>query len=256
MDIKKDSQTPFLYENKESNTMVIFVHGILEGPKQFRKFTEVVYNKGFSYSAILLDGHGGSGKKFANSSMKKWINSVEKEILKYKDKYENIILVGHSMGGLLSILLSLKYKNKVKSLILISTPLKVHVRFDMMISSIKIALGKIKDEDTLTKYAYNALSVDRSSLVTYARWIPRYKDLFELIVMVKRELKNIAIPTLIIHTKKDELVSNKSLNLFYKNLKNDYKIINLEKSGHFYYDEDELNKILKVFQRFLEGTIS
>ena len=107
MDIKKDSQTPFLYENKESNTMVIFVHGILEGPKQFRKFTEVVYNKGFSYSAILLDGHGGSGKKFANSSMKKWINSVEKEILKYKDKYENIILVGHSMGGLLSILLFL-----------------------------------------------------------------------------------------------------------------------------------------------------
>ena len=76
------------------------------------------------------------------------------------------------------------------------------------------------------------------------------------IIMVKRELKNIAIPTLIIHTKKDELVSNKSLNLFYKNLKNDYKIINLEKSGHFYYNEDELNKILKVFQRFLEGTIS
>ena len=73
MNIKKYSQAPFLYENKESNTMVIFIHGILEGPKQF--------------------------KKFANSSMKKWINSVEKEILKYKDKYENIILVGHSMGG-------------------------------------------------------------------------------------------------------------------------------------------------------------
>ena len=54
MNIKKYSQAPFLYENKESNTMVIFVHGILEGPKQFRKFTEVVYNKGFSYSAILL----------------------------------------------------------------------------------------------------------------------------------------------------------------------------------------------------------
>ena len=43
MNIKKYSQAPFLYENKESNTMVIFVHGILEGPKQFRKFTEVVY---------------------------------------------------------------------------------------------------------------------------------------------------------------------------------------------------------------------
>ncbi|WP_282192944.1 MULTISPECIES: hypothetical protein [Romboutsia] len=39
----------------------------------------------------------------------------------------------------------------------------------MMINSIKIALGIIKDEDTLTKYAYNALSVDRSSLVTMRR---------------------------------------------------------------------------------------
>ena len=41
MNIKKYSQAPFLYENKESNTMVIFVHGILEGPKQFRKFTVI-----------------------------------------------------------------------------------------------------------------------------------------------------------------------------------------------------------------------
>ena len=255
MDKKKYSQKPFLYENKESNTMVIFIHGILEGPNQFKKFANIVKEKGFSYSSILLDGHGGSGNKFANSSMEKWIDSVEKEILKYKDKYKNIILVGHSMGALLSILLSLKYKNTVKSLILISTPLKVHVRFDMMISSIKIALGRIKEEDRLTKYAYNALNVDRCSLVTYTRWIPRYKDLFKLIIIVKKELKNISIPTLIIHTKKDELVSNKSLNLFYNNLKNDYKVINLEKSGHFYYDEEELKKILKSFKIFLESTI-
>jgi len=250
---KKYSQKPFLYENKDSNTMVIFIHGILEGPNQFKKFANIVYNKGFSYSAILLDGHGGSGNKFANSSIDKWIYSVEKEILKYKDKYKNIILVGHSMGGLLSILLSLKYKNKVKALILISTPLRVHARLNIIISSIKIALGTIKDEDILTKCAYNSLSVDRGSLLTYIKWIPRYIDLFNLIIMVKKKLKNISIKTLIIHTKKDELVSNKSLDIFYSNLKNDYKIISLEKSGHFYFDEDELMKVLKSFEIFLES---
>ena len=56
MNIKKYSQAPFLYENKESNTMVIFVHGILEGLKQFRKFTEVVYNKGFHIQQFYLMG--------------------------------------------------------------------------------------------------------------------------------------------------------------------------------------------------------
>lgn len=253
---KEYNQKPFLYENEKSNTIVIFIHGILEGPNQFKKFANIVYNKGFSYSAILLDGHGGSGNKFANSSKNKWIDSVEKEILKYKDKYKNIILVGHSMGGLLSILLSLKYKNKVKAIILISTPLMVHVRLNIIISSIKIGLGIIKDEDILTKYLYNSLSVDRSSLLTYIKWIPRYIDLFELIIIIKKKLKNIDIKTLIIHTKKDELVSNKSLNVFYNNLKNDYKIISLEKSGHFYFDEDELIKVLKIFEIFLESTIS
>ena len=99
------------------------------------------------------------------------------------------------------------------------------------------------------------MSVDISSLATYTRWIQRYKDSFELITIVKREIKNIAIPTLIIHTKKDEFVSNKSLNLFGNSFKNDYKVINLEKSGHFYYDEEELKKTLKSFEIFLEGTI-
>ena len=248
---KQHNQKPFLYENKNSDTIVIFIHGILEGPNQFKSFADIVYNKGFSYSAILLNGHGGSGKKFANSSKSKWINSVEKEISKYKDNYKNIILVGHSMGAILSILLSLKYKNKVKALILMSTPLKIHIQFNMIVIGIKVALGRIKYEDILTKYAYNALSVERSSPTTYIKWIPRYNDLFILINKVKKELKNISIPTLIIHTKNDEFVSNKSLNLFYRNLNNDYKIITLEKSGHFYYDECELERVLKSFGKFL-----
>lgn len=253
---KQHNQQPFLYENKNSDTIVIFIHGILEGPNQFKSFADIVYNKGFSYSAILLNGHGGSGKKFANSSKNRWINSVEEELLKYKDNYKNIILVGHSMGALLSILLSLKYKNKVKALILMSTPLKVHIQFDMIIIAIKIALGRIKYEDVLTKCAYNALSVERSSPTTYIKWIPRYNDLFILINKVKKKLKNISIPALIIHTKNDELVSNKSLNLFYRKLNNDYKVITLEKSGHFYYDEYELEIVLKSFEKFLDYIVN
>lgn len=112
---------------------------------------------------------------------------MEEKILKYKDNYKNIILVGHSMGGLLSILLSLKYKNKVKALILMSTPLNVHIQLDMIIICIKIDLGRIKYKDILTKYAYNALSVERSSLTTYIKCIPRYNDLFILIKKSKKK---------------------------------------------------------------------
>ncbi|MBQ6631504.1 MAG: alpha/beta hydrolase, partial [Romboutsia sp.] len=125
-----------------------------------------------------------------------------------------------------------------------------------IIIAIKIALGRIKYEDVLTKCAYNALSVDRSSPTTYIKWIPRYNDLFILINKVKKKLKNISIPALIIHTKNDELVSNKSLNLFYRKLNNNYKVITLEKSGHFYYDEYELEIVLKLFGKFLDYIVN
>ena len=251
MVLEKEIHKPFAFENKKSNTMVIFIHGILEGPNQFKEFTEIVHKEGFSYSAVLLDGHGKSGKEFGRSSKNKWLDTVEKEILKHKDNYENIILVGHSMGSLLSLLFTLKYKNKIRGLVLISAPLKVFVKFNMMISSVKVALGRIREEDILAKHAQKAFSVDRCSPTTYFTWIPRYVDLFNLIRISRKELKNIEIPTLIVHCKKDELVSCGSLKVYNNKLQNDYKVINLEKSGHFYYDEDELKVLLNEFKNFI-----
>lgn len=253
MTLKKELHEPFIYENKNSNTIIIFIHGILEGPNQFKEFAKVAQNLGFSYSAILLHGHGKSGNDFAKSSKEKWIESVEKEILKHKDNYENIILVGHSMGSLLSILFSLKYKNKVNGLVLISTPLKIFVKFKMIISSIKIVLGIVTEKDVLAIRAKKAFSVDRCTTFTYCRWIPRYIDLFTLINLSKKELKNIEVPALIVQCKEDELVSYKTLEVFQRKLQNDYKIITLDKSGHFYYYKDEMIYLLNEFKIFINN---
>ncbi|MGL5316457.1 MAG: alpha/beta hydrolase [Peptostreptococcaceae bacterium] len=255
MAINKVKHSAFSYEDNKSNTIVIFIHGILESPNQFKAFAKEVKDLGYSYSAVLLDGHGSSGKDFANSDLNKWTNSVDKEILKHNEKYENIILVGHSMGALLSILSLAKYKDKVKGTVLISTPLKVFIRTNIMVSSIKIALGVVKEEDTLTMHAYNAFSVDRCPLFTYLSWIPRYKDLFSLIKSTRKELENIHTPALIIHANKDELVSNRSIKVFKNRLKNNYEVISLEKSGHFYYDEIELINILKEFRLFISKLV-
>lgn len=155
------------------------------------------------------------------------------------------------MGSLLSILLSSKYKNKVKGLVLISCPLRVFVRGNMIISSIKVALGMVKEKDILASHAQNAFSVERSSLLTYFSWIPRYKDLFTLIISTRKTLQSIDIPTLIVQCKRDELVSYSSLNVFRNKLKNYYQILSLEKSGHFYYDDHEFTHLLNEFKVYI-----
>lgn len=245
----KNIHMPFYNYSGNSETIIIFIHGILESPAQFKSLAKLALSKGYLISAILLDGHGKSGEDFANSSLEKWINCVNKEIEKHKDK--NIILVGHSMGATLSILSYVNHKNKIKGIVAISTPMYVRVKASIAISSIKIALGKIDENDILTNHAYNAFSVDRSSLLTYFRWMPRYIDLFKLISRSRNVLSDIDVPMLVIHAMNDELVSHRSLNLF-KNLKNYNKIIELQNSGHFYYDEKDLDYLCNELRVFLD----
>ena len=46
---KEERHRPFCYENEDSNTMVIFIHGVIEGPNQFKEFAKIAY-KYFSES--------------------------------------------------------------------------------------------------------------------------------------------------------------------------------------------------------------
>ena len=251
---KENIHKPFKHENKNSDTMIIFVHGIVEGPTQFKSFAKAI-EENYSYSAVLLNGHGTSGRNFVRSNKDKWIETVEKEIIKHKDKYENIILVGHSMGSLISILLSLKYKDNIKGLVLIATPLKVFVKLRMIVSSIRYIFKKEKN-DKLAKKFEEVVSVDRCSLVTYMKWTFRYMDLFYLINITKKHLNKIDVPSLIIQSRNDELVSYRSLKMFKNKLKNNYKVFEFKESGHFYYKEDELKDILNEFKLFIEDVLT
>ena len=68
---EKNIHSPFVEELENSNTMVIFIHGILESPNQFNNLSRIAIDNNVSVCAILLDGHGRTGEDFANSSWNK-----------------------------------------------------------------------------------------------------------------------------------------------------------------------------------------
>ncbi|MGL5695170.1 MAG: alpha/beta hydrolase [Peptostreptococcaceae bacterium] len=247
----------FFMEVENSNTMVVFIHGILESPNQFYNLAKITIENNMSVCGILLDGHGKTGMEFANSSLDKWIESVDNGIKKHINKYDNIILVGHSMGVLLAIDYYIKNKNKVKSIVAIATPLNIRIKTNIMKSSLKIAVGVVKEDDILTKYAYKAFSIKDTSLLTYPRWIPRYIDLFKLTNNIRNKLNEVELPMLIFHCMNDELVSNKSIKTYeksfnYNNKNNNKKLIKLFNSGHFYYEKEGLAKLEEEFKKHIK----
>lgn len=156
------------------------------------------------------------------------------------------------MGGLLAILLSIKYKRQVKGLVLLAVPLKVFVRGSMVCNGGKVLLRKVEEDDVVASYAKNALSVARGSFCTYMGWIPRYMELLPMIRVVKEQLGRIEVPALIVQSRNDELVSNESIKVYKERLRNEYRIVQLLKSHHFYYDRSELAYVLKEFAVFID----
>lgn len=248
---KKQAHQPFFNEVSDAKGVVLFIHGIAEGPYQFKDLSNIANEKGYSTYAILLPGHGGTAENFSRINKRRWINCVEQTISRLIKDYHEVVVVGHSMGCLLTLLTSLNYP-QIKKAFLISTPLKVKLSARGLKYSLKVARGKVEEDDLYAITLYRAWSIQRAKhLMTYLRWIPRYLDLFSLIRQTNKQLKQIKTPLAIVHCKDDEFVSDQSIRVFKTRLKCDYDILKLYKSGHFYFTSDEKRRLNTYFEKFL-----
>jgi pimeloyl-ACP methyl ester carboxylesterase len=100
---------------------ILFLHGLggnLTAWDPQRKYFEKL---GYTTIAVDLRGHGLSGRP--KNRAKYTPEILAKDILTFLEKYEikNFILVGHCLGGMVSLILTGLYKIKPKALILIAT---------------------------------------------------------------------------------------------------------------------------------------
>lgn len=254
MDQNKNSQSPKHIRATGSTTVVVFIHGIVEGPAQFYELMELTVHLGYSAASLLLPGHGGTGKEFARSSRSKWIKYVHEQIISYKKQYKEIILVGHSMGTLLSFIDYVENPKQITGIISMNSPLHVKVRRMAIRNNLKIGFSKEIPEDDPAHALLQASSVEPCSVFTYITWAPRIIDLFHLIKQTRKLLYRITVPTLVIHADKDELVGNSSVRIFERSIPKEYlKIIRLPESTHFTHTETDLNTLHKEYCNFLKS---
>lgn len=241
------------YRKKEgASCIIIFIHGIAEGPAQFNELFEISFESGYSVATLLLPGHGGSGKEFAGSSRQLWIGYVISQIAFYRKYYSEIILVGHSMGALLALLAYKDDPSKIKSIVTLNTPLFVSVKPMAIRSNLKIGLCKNLKEGDPAMAVLRASSIEPCSVITYIKWLPRIFDLFKIIKQVRKLLYNIDIPIMVVHADKDELVSSRSVRLFEKELpSNLLKVVHLPESTHFVSGKEDLLFLHKKYIDFI-----
>lgn len=232
-----------------ARTAVLMIHGICGTPNHFRALLplEDAVPADWSLYNIVLDGHCEDVPAFGKTSMKKWKAQTEKIFETLCDTYENIVLVGHSMGTLLSLRQALRRPEKVKLLFMVAAPTPPFVRLSAASYAVGLAFG-VKNEKA---HVYGAMGIACGMKLTpilwrYIPWIPRMIELLQECSAVSKLYKDLQVPCIAWQSEKDELVSSRSITVLKKSGK--VEVHTLPNSTHFYYTQEERKKVLESFR--------
>ncbi len=243
----KERHAEFRYKSEGSDTVVVFIHGIQGSPLQFDYLIQRL-NGTYSIENLLLPGHGKTAKDFGKSSMAQWQSYVDERVVNLQNDYKNIILVGHSLGGLLSIQTSLSHPQQIQGLFLMALPLKLHFRYSYIKNNLAIAFSKSNSNEIIAA-ARNGNSVSASNPFEYLACTPRYIELLKKIKSTRILLPQLQLPVVIVQSANDEIVSHKSLR-YTANMQH-FELITAESSGHYYYSKADNDIICTALERFI-----
>jgi carboxylesterase len=112
-----------VYLENQSEKAALLVHGFIGSPTDYGQLPRLLFEKGYTVSVPLLPRHGTSPKDFSNVTPEELEEFVLLEYQKLKARYKEVVLIGFSMGGALSILTATKIQ--VDKLVLLAPYLKI-----------------------------------------------------------------------------------------------------------------------------------
>lgn len=242
--IHRNAQSFFREGNKE--VMCLLIHGFTGSPADMRVLGDYLLNKGYGVAGLLLPGHGTTPQDLATRRWPEWFKAVEDEYLRLRERYEIVIPIGLSMGGILVLHLAAKYE--VKGLVSLSAP--VFLADKRAYQAVETDLEFFRKERTAEEKARN-LAEGRFSYEAIP--IQALASLIEFIDIVKEELGEIEAPSLCIQSQDDPLVNPQSAQYLYDHLGSiQKKLVWLEKSKHVITLGVERQQVFEAIELFLE----
>jgi pimeloyl-ACP methyl ester carboxylesterase len=208
------------------------------------------FQRKFFKKALFLDLPGHYGKGLGRSSIDEYVEDVKNFCIE-KGLNENVVMIGHSMGGAIVQLFALKYPECLKGIVLVSTGAKLKVApviFEILKKNYQEAIEYLID----LLFSYNAgEEIKQKALLELRKIRPEVVygdfqacDKFDLM----EEIHKICIPTLIIGGSEDVLTPIKYLNYLEKSIAiSRLEVIN--GAGHMVMLErpDEFNEKVRNF---------
>ena len=253
--------------NKKINVAIGIIHGLGEHSNRYDDFAEYFCKKGFGVYSIDLRGHGKSeGKRGHINNFKKLIDDSEEMFINIRKENLNVpmVMFGHSLGGCIALNYLCENQSKEIDLAIISSPwLKTVLeppKFIIYIQKILVGLfpsftlNNRLDPYHLSKNTNKVKKYIKDPLVHNRISLKMFSEVNKAIDKIENESEKINIPVLLLHGKKDNIISFKGTKKISKKINNS-KLILYEGLYHEPHNDLEKNEILDNYTSFIKNNI-
>ncbi len=255
-----DPEMPKLFMQSWSRTdltpqgCVLITHGIAEHSDCYDHVAKALADKGWFVFAWDLQGHGRSeGKRGYIKSFDLFSRDLKLIIKKIKEDEtlpsDRLHLIGHSMGGLITLQTLLNKPPRIQSAVLSSPALGIGMEVPKTKEIASRLLNQFWPTLTLnTEMQYHLLSRDPEQVATYSKdplrhskiSAPLFQGMVETMDWVSQNIKDLTTPVFMQIAGQDHIVKTQaSLDLF-KKIPGEKKLKLYEESFHEIYND--LNK--------------
>jgi carboxylesterase len=244
---------PFLFWGDRSKPACLLIHGFTGTPREMRWMGEYLNGQGYTCLGIRLAGHATDPEDMIRSNWTDWVASVEDGYQLLRGVTDKIFLIGLSMGGILSLLMSTRLETK--GVIGLSTPYKLpddpRLRHIEWISKIVSYMPKGDEEPGASWFDKDAWKDHISYPQNPVRSIG---ELNKLLGEMRAALPNIRVPVLLIHSKDDRYVLPENMEMIFADLKNasDKTKLYVTGSGHVVTRDAARHQVFESVRQFIE----
>ena len=235
---------------------VLLVHGLTGTPYEMRYLGERLAARGMRVRGVKLAGHAGAPEELGLASYDNWYESVVRGLEELRQFGEPNVVVGLSMGAVLSARVAADQREAVAGLVMLAPAFFLPTARTIQINVVRM-LGSI----TNNLYLYNSGTSDIYDAA--ARGVhPRCAlmpltapmKLLDLCAIVKPMLAHITQPTLVMHSKRDHTCPiRKNLDYVMKHLGSPEKrALELEESYHVITVDCEKERVANEVVEFAE----
>lgn len=225
---------------------VLLIHGFTGSTSEMREMAYAIHKQGYTVLIPRLGGHGTSPKELEGTSWHEWYATVEDGYRILATMCDEVMVAGHSMGGLFAVLIALSFP--VSRVALLSAPIKVQDKRSEYLGLISlvcrfIAKRKRRSEERYYRYSVMPLKSVQSLML--------------LIETVRSKLAELDKPILILQSKKEHTVDPKSAQIIYDEVgSKQKKLYWLEESGHSIMTDKEREFVFREVILFFNQTKS